>query len=156
MGIVELAQRHGPLLERILAKATGPLGEILVADALVSQGYIVQPLNNNRRQCDLLVTSPSGLSFFVEVKSDRSKRPTWFVRRCPDPEASAIWCFVSAPREATSLPDPDKAEIFVLTAREAAALWNASEWNQQHPDNGDIRRRQIPDEARNAWGKLPP
>jgi hypothetical protein len=60
--IVELAKRHGVLLERILAKSTGAIGEILVADALAALGYQVQPTNNNARQSDLLVTSPKGAS----------------------------------------------------------------------------------------------
>jgi hypothetical protein len=153
--IVALAKRHRALLERILAKSTGAIGEILVADALAALGYQVQPTNNNARQSDLLVTSPKGASFSVEVKSDRSKRPTWFVRECPDPAVSDFWCFVSAPRSATALPDPACAEIFVLTAAEVYAVWSGSEWNQKHPLNGDIRRWQIPDDALVAWHKLP-
>lgn len=155
MDIVEIARRHGPLLERILAKSTGSIGEILVADALVSLGYQVRPTNNNARQSDLLVTSTSGRSFSAEVKCDRSKRPTWFVRTCPDISASEFWFFVSAPREATHLPSVTDAQIFVLTAAEAKDLWCSSEWNQKNPENGDVRRWQIPDDALAAWHKLP-
>jgi hypothetical protein len=153
--IIEIATRHGPLLERILAKSTGALGEILVADLLLSRGYDVRPTNNNARQSDLIVTPENGLSFSIEVKSDRQKRPTWFVRQCPDVSVSAFWCFVSAPRAVTALPDPSDAEIFVLTSAEAHSLWMSSDWNQKNPQNGDIRRWQIPDDALSAWHKLP-
>jgi len=155
INIVQLAHRHGPLLERILAKSTGAIGEILVADALTDLGYQVRPTNNNARQSDLLVTSPRGVSFSVEVKCDRRKRPTWFVRECPDRNVSEIWCFVSAPCVVTILPDPSAAEIFVLTSAEVYSLWNASDWNQKNPTNGDIRRWQIADDALRAWNKLP-
>jgi hypothetical protein len=120
--IVELAKRHGALLERILARSTGAIGEILFADALAALVYQVRPTNNKARQSDLLVTFPEGASFSVEVKSDRSKRPTWFVRECPNPAVSDFWCFVSAPRSATALPDLACAEIFVLTAAEVCAV----------------------------------
>lgn len=155
MDIVALATRHGPLLERILAKSTGAIGEILVADALTSRGYEVTPTNNNARETDLLVRSARGAEFLVEVKSDRSKRPTWFVRRCPEIRSDRFWCFVSAPRAVTALPDPATVEIFVLTSAEAFDLWMKSEWNQRNPQNGDLRRWQIPNEALSAWHKLP-
>lgn len=97
MNIIEIATKHGAILEKLLAKSSGGLGEILVADALTVRGYSVRPTNNNARQSDLLVTSQSGVTFSVEVKTGRDKRPTWWVRTCPDPSASAIWCLVSAP-----------------------------------------------------------
>ena len=155
MNVIEIATKHTALLERLLAKSTGALGELLVADALTARGYSVQPTNNNARQSDLLVTSPSGTAFSIEVKADRQRRPTWFVRTCPDPHASAIWCLVSAPRKATALPNPSDAEIFILTAEEARTIWQSSDWNQRNPQNGDIRRWQVPDDALEAWHKLP-
>jgi hypothetical protein len=155
MSIIEIATKHGDILERLLAKSSGGLGEILVADALTKRGYSVRPTNNNARQSDLFVMSPLGVTFSVEVKTGKDRRPTWWVKKCPDPSVSAIWCFVSAPREATELPDPANVEIFVLTSEEARSIWKASDWNKRHPDNGDIRRWQIPDEALHAWQKLP-
>lgn len=155
MDIIEIATKHGAILERLLAKSSGGLGEILVADALTDRGYSVRPTNNNARQSDLLVTSRSGVTFSVEVKTGKDRRPTWWVRTCPDPSASAIWCLVSAPREATALPEHSDVEVFVLTSQEARAIWLANEWNQKHPDNGDIRRWQVPDDALGAWHKLP-
>src|SRR4051794_37840520 len=94
--------------ERSLENSRGELGELLVTDALRARGYRVEPTKTNARQSDLLVTSPGGTVFSVEVKCGRSKRPTWWVRQCPDPSASAIWCLVAAPG------DPSEDEIFVL------------------------------------------
>lgn len=153
--VAQMVLKKPELLERLLAKSTGSLGEIIVADAISKLGYKVLPTNNNARQSDLLVTSPNGTEFSVEVKSDRSRRPTWFVKTVPDLNASTIWCLVSAPREATELPDPEIAEIFVLTVEETQTIWLDSEWNKNNPTNGDIRRKDIPDEALNAWSKLP-
>ncbi len=155
MDIVEIAQRHPKLLESILAKSTGAIGEVLVAEKLFALGYQVKPTNNNARQCDLIVTSPFGVEFGIEVKTDRQKRPTWFVRTRPDPKASAIWVLLSAPREPTALPNPNEVEMFVLTVDEIVKLWDASKWNQNNPHNGDIRRRQVPDSSCGAWSKLP-
>ncbi|WP_425409625.1 nuclease-related domain-containing protein [Hyphococcus sp.] len=155
MDIVALAKRHPKLLESILIKSTGAIGEVLVAEKLASLGYAVEPTNNNARQRDLLVISSNGNRFCVEVKADRSKRPTWFVRTRPDLSCSDFWVFVSAPRDPTDFPSPAQIEMFVLTTQEAQKLWDKSEWNQKHPDKGDIRRWQIPDQSRDAWEKLP-
>lgn len=152
---LEISEHHLPFIAALLAKSTGAIGEILVADALVALGYSVVPLNNNTPQADLHVTSPNGRLFFIEVKTDRARRPTWFVRSIPDVDVSTIWCFVVAPREPCELPDIDSVEIYVLTAKETRDIWLASDWNRAHPDNGDIRRHQIPDESLNAWHKLP-
>jgi hypothetical protein len=155
MDIVEVARRHGPFLERLITKSTGFIGELLVADALTERGYHVVPTNNNARQVDLIVTAPSGSIFFAEVKADRATRSTWFVRTCPDASLSSIWFLVSAPRLPTALPDPAGVRIFVLTGEEACSIWQASDWNRRNPTSGDIRRWQVPDDALNAWHKLP-
>ena len=153
--IAKIAQQHPRPLASILAKSTGALGEVLVADKLLSLGYRAEPRNNNDRQRDLITRSPRGVEFGVEVKADRQRRPTWFVRTRPDADASAIWILVSAPREPAALPDPSAVEMFVLTVEEVRGLWDSSDWNRRNPANGDIRRWQVPDDARDAWHKLP-
>jgi hypothetical protein len=155
LNIVDLATRNGGLLERLLAKCGGALGEILVEDALTALGYSVQPTNNNARQKDIVVISSQGTQFRVEVKTSRQKRACWLVAVCPDVQASDIWCLVCAPREATDLPDMNDVEIFVLTSAEARDIWLASDSNKRNPTNGDIRRWQVPDNALAAWHKLP-
>lgn len=152
--IADLVKRHPDLFERILAKSTGALGEILVADQLARLGFDVKPTNNNSKQSDLLVAGPDGFKFSVEVKTDRSRRPTWFVRTRPDSNASAYWVFVSAPRAPQELPRTEDVQMFVLTTLETQQLWDSSKWNKANPTNGDIRRWQIPDDALDAWGKL--
>jgi hypothetical protein len=155
LDIQEIARQHPKLFENILAKSTGAIGEVLVADRLGELGYKVEPTNNNARQCDMIAHSPNGTAFGVEVKADRQKRPTWFVRTRPDTEISAIWVLISAPRKPVELPDPDRVEMFVLTSQEIRDLWDASDWNKRNPGNGDIRRWQVPDTALNDWSKLP-
>lgn len=155
MDIQRIAQRHPKLLESILAKSTGAIGEVLVANQLIELGYKVEPTNNNTRQCDLVAQSPCGTTFGIEVKTDRQKRPTWFVRTRPDIEASIIWVLISAPRKPTELPDPGAVEMYVLTVQEVQELWDTSDWNKRNPTNGDIRRWQVPDIALDSWNKLP-
>lgn len=155
MDIQRIARQHPLLLEKILAKSTGAIGEVLVADRLIDLGYKVELTNNNARQCDLIAHSPNGTTFSVEVKTDRQKRPTWFVRIRPDKEGSRIWVFISAPRNPTELPDPSAVEMYVLSVEEVQELWDASDWNKRNPTNGDIRRWQVPDDALNCWTKLP-
>ena len=150
-----MALRNPALLARVLAKSTSAIGEILVADALAQRGYDVRPTNDNRRQIDLLARRPKGKWFGVEVKTDRARRPTWFVRTCPDKDASTIWVFVSAPRAPTSMPEPADVQFFVLTVEETIDIWESSDWNRRNPTNGDVRRWQITDDALNAWHKLP-
>ena len=88
--VFRLALENADLRDRILAKSTGVIGEFLVERKIASLGYAVKRASNNRRQSDLVVTSPGGATFSVEVKVDRSRRPTWFVRKRPDPGASAF------------------------------------------------------------------
>ena len=147
--IFRLALWNPDLRNRILKQSTGVIGEFLVERKIASLGYAVKRASNNRRQSDLVVKSPNGESFSVEVKVDRSRRPTWFVPKRPDPAASAYWIF------GASILDPSAVEYFVLTVDEARTLWDQSDYNKRNPENGDLRRGQIPDDALEAWHKFP-
>ena len=155
MKIIELVNRHPTLFENLLAKASGSIGELLVAEALTERGFSVTHRNNNSKQSDLLVTSPSGTSFSVEVKCGNQRRPTWFVRVCPNPDISQFWFFIAAPRKPDELPKVEDCDVFILTVSEAQDLWMSSKWNKNNPNNGDIRRHQIPNNAKDAWHKIP-
>ena len=146
--ILRFALENPDLRDRILQKSTGVIGEFLERK-ISSLGYEVTRASNNRRQSDLVVKSPGGEDFSVEVKVDRSRRPTWFVRKRPDPAASAYWIF------GASILDPSAVEYFVLTVDEVLTLWDESDWNKRNPTNGDLRRWQIPDDALEAWHKFP-
>ena len=147
--VFRLALENADLRDRILVKSTCVIGEFLVERKIASLGYAVTRASNNRRQSDLVVTSPGGATFSVEVKVDRSRRPTWFVRKRPDPAASAFWIF------GASILEPFAVEYFVLTVEEAGTLWDRSDWNKRNPTNGDLRRWQIADDALEAWHKFP-
>ena len=147
--LYRLVLENADLRGRILAKSTGVIGEFLVERKITSLGYEVTRAANNCRQSDLVVKSPGGTPFSVEVKVDRSRRPTWFVRKRPDLDASAFWIF------GASILDPSAVEYFVLTVDETRTLWARSDWNKRNPTAGDIRRWQIPDDALDAWHKLP-
>ena len=119
--IYRLALENPDLRDRILKKSTGVIGEFLVERKISSLGYGVTRASNNRRQSDLVVTSPNGESFIVEVKVARDSRPTWFVPNRPDPTASAYWIL------GASILNPSAVEYFVLTVDEARTLWDQSE-----------------------------
>lgn len=147
--IFRLALENPDLRNRILEKSTGVIGEFLVERKIASLGYAVTQASNNRRQSDLVVKSPGGETFSVEVKVARSPRPTWFVPRRPDPTASGYWIL------GASILDPSTVEYFVLTVDEARTLWDESDYNKRKPENADLRRGQIPDDALEAWHKFP-
>ena len=145
------ALANSDLRDRILASSTGVIGEFLVQRKIASLGYAVRRASTNRRRSDLVAESPGGggVRFSVEVTVDRSRRPTWIVRRGPDPEAGAFWIF------GASILAPSAVEYFVLGVDEVLTLWDGSDWNKRNPTNGDLRRWQIPDDALETWHKFP-
>lgn len=145
---------HPDILRGILAYSSGAIGELRTARHLAQNGYTVIPTNNNSRQRDLVVTAPSGRQFHLEVKTVRGKGSPFLVNRCPDPERSAYWVFVHAPREATGLPADADVSYFVLTCAEAAAMWADSNRKAVSASAYDIKWRYLADH-RDRWDKLP-
>jgi hypothetical protein len=150
MDIQTIAQDYPILLEQILAKATGQLGEYLVSEALRSRGYKTQ-FTKNDEQLDLHVIAPDGRAFTVEVKTGRT-RSQWFVRKRP--WRSEFWFFVHAPKSENFVPDPGSVGFSILTLDEVQKVWDANPWNIKNPENGDIRPNHMPEHARDAWHKL--
>jgi hypothetical protein len=142
------------VLRSILAYSSSAIGELWTARHLAQNGYRVIPTNNNSRQRDLVVTAPSGRQFHMEVKTVRSKHSPFLVNRCPDPERSAYWVFVHAPREPTGLPADSDVSFFVLTCAEAAAMWHESNKTAVSSSAYDIKRRYLADHL-DRWDKLP-
>lgn len=145
---------HPDVLRGILAYSSSAIGELWTARHLAIRGYEVVPTNNSSRQRDLQVTTPSGQQFHIEVKTVRGKGSPFLVNRCPDPERSAFWVFVHAPREPTGLPADADVSFFVLTCAEAAAIWAESNRSAVSASAYDIKWRYLADH-RNRWDKLP-
>lgn len=143
---------HPELLKSILANSSGAIGELWTARRLQSKGYSVRPTNNNSRQRDLVVTSPMGRIFHLEVKTVRTKGSPFLVRQCPDPAASAFWIFVHAPRSPFGLPRDEDVTYFVLTCEEAAKVWRTV--NQTPSSAPDIRWAHLRTHI-DRWDKLP-
>jgi hypothetical protein len=95
---------HPDILRGILAYSSSAIGELWTARQLAQHGYKVVPTNNNSRQRDLAVTAPSGQQFHLEVKTVRGKGSPFLVNRRPDPERSAYWVLVHAPRSRPACP----------------------------------------------------
>jgi hypothetical protein len=138
------------LMQQILARATGQLGEYLVSEALRARGFETE-FTTNDTQLDLNVTAPDGRAYMFEVKTGRT-RSAWFVRKRP--WRSNFWVFVHAPWVEGFIPPPDLIEFDVLTLDEVQTIWDDNQWNQNNPTDGDIRRHQIPLDARDAWHKI--
>jgi hypothetical protein len=142
------------VLRSILAYSSSAIGELWTARYLANNGYNVIPTNNNSRQRDLKVAAPSGRQFHIEVKTVRGKGSPFLVNRCPDPERSAFWVFVHAPREPTGLPADADVSFFVLTCAEAAAMWADSNRTAVSASAYDIKWRYLANH-RDRWDKLP-
>lgn len=143
---------HPELLINILANSSGAIGELWVARKLRGFGYNVVPTNNNSRQRDLIVTSPAGNTFAIEVKTVRGRGAPYLVRECPDPAESSVWVFVHAPRHPSGLPADDDVSFFVLTTEEAAAIWK--QINSPPSSAPDIKWRFLREHS-DRWDKLP-
>ena len=115
---------HPDLLSSIIARSSGAIGELLVARKLKEMGYKARPARINARQCDLLVTSPNGYEFAIEVKTVTGKGSPYLVRQCPDETKSSIWVFVHANREQGEFPKENNVTYRILTTKEAEALWH--------------------------------
>lgn len=145
---------HPDILRGILAYSSSAIGELWTARHLTKNGYTVVPTKNNSRQRDLRVTTPSGQQFHMEVKTVRGKGAPFLVNRCPDPERSAYWVFVHAPREPTALPVDAEVSFFVLTCEEAAAIWPQSNHTAISASAYDVKWRYLADHL-NRWDELP-
>lgn len=146
--------QYPDVLRSILAYSSSAIGELWTARQLANNGYRVIPTNNNSRQRDLKVTAPSGREFHIEVKTVRGKGSPFLVNRCPDPERSAFWVLVHAPREPTGLPADADVSFFVLTCAEAAAMWAESNRMAVSASAYDIKWRYLAGHL-NRWDKLP-
>jgi hypothetical protein len=142
------------VLRSILAYSSSAIGELWTARHLSGHGYSVVPTNNNSRQRDLLVQTPSGLQFHIEVKCVRGKGNPFLVNRCPDPQRSAYWVLVHAPRDPTGLPSDSEVTYFVLTCEEAAAIWRDSNKAALADTAYDIKWRYLREHI-GRWDKLP-
>ena len=136
------------LLESMLKRATGELGELYVRDMLIARGHKVDQLGNNSQECDLIVDG----KFSVEVKSVRSNS-AWFARNRP---ASAdFWVLVRLSNDPSDL-EHETAEAWILTLEEVQDCWDRNDYNQNLGRKGvaDLRRKQVTKYKSNQWEKM--
>ena len=114
---------HPDLLRSIIARSSGAIGELFLVRRLHERGYNARPASINARQCDLLVTSPMGREFSVEVKTVKGRGAPWLVRKCPDEAASAYWFFVHTPRADDGLPEDSALSYRILSTQDTARIW---------------------------------
>lgn len=148
MDIQIIAQNYPELLEHMLSRATGQLGEYLVSEALRKRGFETE-FTKNAAELDLHVTASDGRTFTVEVKAGRHRAP-WFVRKRP--HNADFWVFVHAPKGDTFVPT--NPSFWVFTLAEVQTLWDANPYNVKNPTAGDIRAHQMTPDALDAWHKV--
>jgi hypothetical protein len=146
MDIQNIARDYPELLEHVLLRSSGSVGEYLVSEALRQRGFETKFSPGNAKELDLHVTTPGGSAFTVEVKTVRSKT-SWWVKRRPD--SADYWVFVLAPTL-----DHTDASFWVYALHEAQELWDANPYNMTHPTAGDIRPHQMRDDAAHAFNKI--
>lgn len=120
-------------------------GQHSVAAELCARGYIPTVLPERTHMCDLLVLSPAGESFAVEVKANR-ERNSWFCKRPADDAAADTWVFVEL--------HPQR-RFYVLTKGEVQQ--ECDTYQREKPRNaGDegFKASQL-DRHADKWEKLP-
>jgi len=152
--------RHPRLLESILARSSGAIGELMVAEELANMGYRAGPASINARQCDIRVISPRGTEFSIEVKTVKVRGAPYLVRQCPEPSVSSFWVFVHAPRAHDEFPDPRQMAFRVVKTQETARIWQ-NKFEGKEPKAADITWRDLqalkgqPDPWFDRWDQLP-
>ena len=155
--------KHPDLIARILARSSGPMGELILVDKLRSLGYFVELDSPHARQSDLLVRTLSGNYFRIEVKTVSKSSNYWLSKRPMDGQAD-FWVLICLNRENNIWPNLGEVEFFVLTTKETQEVWDAIPYNNRPAPVGkakspDIRRayieRCLGDTVRSAFHRLP-
>lgn len=151
---------HPEILRSIIARSSGAIGELFVAQKVEQWGYRVRPASINARQCDLIATSPNGREFGIEVKTVKGSGAPWLVRNCPDESASLCWVFVYAPRTDDGLPNEDDIRYRIIKTQDVAKIWR-SKFDGKPNKAPDITWRDLganaggPEPYLNQWENLP-
>ena len=111
--------------------------QFFVAAELTRRGYLASFTLGNAPRTDLLVTSPKGVGFRVEVKGLKSR--TYWIVHPTSADAHLFYVFVS-------LLKSDAARYFVLTSQEVRKLCS----NQENKGRRRAKENGRPFDAR--WG----
>lgn len=117
-------------------------GQHRVAAELCSRGYLPALLPERAQAADLLVLSPAGDGFALEVKANR-RRNGWWCNR-PDDRASPLWVFVELER---------RPRFYVLTREEVQAECDEYQSQKERGAQG-FNATQL-DKHLERWDKLP-
>ena len=125
----------------------------LVAAELERRGYTVSfTLGHNTPIADLMIATPSGVQFSVDVKGQSSKS-SWNLRP-KRPWANLFYILVYFPPKAPGSSEKDR--FFILTQADANML--VATYRQNHPgDSGKAPGFAFkdPEPFEDQWGSLP-
>jgi hypothetical protein len=130
--------------------------QFLVASELVRRGYLVSfTMGNNTRDADLIVGTPRGKPFWIDVKGQSSKQ-AWQIspKTSEIPNLFYVLVYLSPLVSDVEARCPDS--FFILSQADVKRL--SAEYLKAHP--GDKNKVpgfgfNDPHEFRNAWEKLP-
>lgn len=131
-------------------------GQFLAASEMIRRGYTVAfTTGNNTPVADLMVGSPRGDLFWVDVKGQSGKRD-WLVR--PKDLRDKLFYVLVALSPLSQVPGRREADrFFVLTQQEANAL--EAEYRRQFPANKTTMpgfKFMAPSKYEDRWEKLLP
>jgi len=101
---------------------------------LARRGYYIQMTDSRFPTYDMLVVSPSGKHFGIEVKGQSTKNFWRFEERQPHPEMYYAFIFV---------PQEGKPRVFIMDSASTMKLWN--EYKIKTVNKGVAKRD-------NQWG----
>lgn len=100
---------------------------------LARKGYLIQLTDSRFPKYDMLVVSPEGIHFGIDVKGQRTKNFWRFSEK--NPNEGMYYAFVYVPEEGTP-------KVFIMDSNEAMKLWkeyyNRSIARGYEPKEGDI------------------
>ncbi len=113
--------------------------------------YVAVETVERLAQEDIMVRSPSGVHFGLEVKT--MQKPNWWqIGKRPDEHSSRVWVFVTLNQ--TGDPDAGSIDHFVLTREEVQNFWDNEDWNRKNEIRCGIRHRVLKEHI-DRWNKLP-
>ena len=114
--------------------------------------YVAVETVERLAQVDIMVRSPTGKHFGIEVKTMR--QPNWWqISKRPDGRSSRLWIFITLNQKDT--PDASAIKHYLRTTEEVQELWDQEEYNKrENAIRCGIRHRAIK-RGLEQWGKLP-
>lgn len=119
--------------------------QFYAAAEMSRRGYLVALTLGNAPTSDLLVYSPKGKSFRVQVKG-LSSHTSWLVQNVDKKDKDLVWILVR-------IPEGESARFFILNNREMKKGWRTADDPRDTAPSGLLSS--YVDRFENKWKTLP-